>query len=202
MSGEKTPPAGRRARNKSAKLERITAAAKELLSISGASGLTTAAVAKSADVAVGTLFLYAKTKGELLLLAQNTDYEAALEAGIPASESCDELFGALEALWAPVFACNRKNVENGRAYLREVMFGNPGDPNHAQAISHMQATEAQTARLIAKFIKTSGDEAAALAVNISAIAFVLLSSPLTAELAVENLISSLISQCRLMFRGL
>ncbi|MFM7030676.1 MAG: TetR/AcrR family transcriptional regulator [Micrococcales bacterium] len=202
MSGELTAPAGRRARNKTAKLERIKAAARELLAASGASGLTTAAVAKRADVAAGTLFLYAKTKGELLLLAQNTDYESALETGIPASESCDDLFGALDALWAPVFACNRKNVENGRAYLREVMFGNPGDPNHAQAISHMQATEAQTARLIAKFSNISGDEAAALAVNVSAIAFVLLSSPLSAELDVESLISSLISQCRLMLRGL
>ena len=71
-------PVGRRERNKQNKLERITAAAGELFAAHGVDEVTTQQIADKADIGTGTLFLYAKTKGELLLLVQNSIYVDAL----------------------------------------------------------------------------------------------------------------------------
>ncbi|PPF45585.1 hypothetical protein C5B85_07500 [Pseudoclavibacter sp. AY1F1] len=46
-------------------------AAKALFTHHGISGVTTQQVADEADVAIGTLFLYAATKAELLIMVQN-----------------------------------------------------------------------------------------------------------------------------------
>ena len=89
-----TPPVGRRERNKQAKLERITAAARELFAEHGVDEVTTQQIAEKADIGTGTLFLYAKTKGELLLLVQNSGYAAALEDGTAAAESLPDARGA------------------------------------------------------------------------------------------------------------
>ena len=78
---------GRRERNKQEKLERITQAASDLFSRHGVDEVTTQQIAEAADVGAGTLFLYAKTKGELLLLAQNAAYARSLDEGIRASSS-------------------------------------------------------------------------------------------------------------------
>jgi AcrR family transcriptional regulator len=194
------PEGGRRVRNKSEKLDRITTAARQLLAAKGVAKVTTAEVAIAADVAVGTLFLYAKNKGELLLLAQNTDYQAALDSGISASEKSSDVLEALNALWAPVFMCNRKNIENGRAYLREVMFGDSGEPNHSEALSLMSSTEAQTAKIISKFSNVPRADAEAKAQLVSSAAFVILSSPVTVELHLEELMNLLISQAEIVVR--
>ena len=82
-----TPPVGRRERNKQAKLERITAAARELFAEHGVDEVTTQQIAEKADIGTGTLFLYAKTKGELLLLVQNSGYVDALEEGRAAARA-------------------------------------------------------------------------------------------------------------------
>ena len=72
---------GRRERNKLDKLARITAAAGELFAERGVDEVTTQEIADRADIGAGTLFLYAKSKGELLLLVQNSTYAGALEQG-------------------------------------------------------------------------------------------------------------------------
>ncbi|KOG37919.1 TetR/AcrR family transcriptional regulator, partial [Streptomyces resistomycificus] len=72
-------PVGRRERNKQEKLDRIVAAASELFAEHGVVEVTTQQIADQADIGTGTLFLYAKTKGELLLLVQNAKYVEALE---------------------------------------------------------------------------------------------------------------------------
>jgi AcrR family transcriptional regulator len=192
------PDGGRRVRNKNEKLSRITTAARQLLGSKGVANVTTAEVAKAADVAAGTLFLYAKNKGELLLLAQNADYLAALEQGIAASEKSSDVFKALHELWSPVFACNRKNVENGRAYLREVMFGDPGEPNHMEALRLMNATEQQTAKMITKFSQVSTREAEAKAQLVSSAVYVILCSPESIAAPVSKLVNVLIAQIELV----
>jgi AcrR family transcriptional regulator len=78
-SPSKSP--GRRERNKQEKLDRITAAATELFAERGVDEVTTQEIADKADIGAGTLFLYAKSKGELLLLVQNSTYADALAQG-------------------------------------------------------------------------------------------------------------------------
>jgi AcrR family transcriptional regulator len=62
------PPTGRREQQKLDKRERIRAAAWELFTTVGYDDTTTKAVAARADVAAGTLFLYARDKQDLLCL--------------------------------------------------------------------------------------------------------------------------------------
>ena len=75
-------PIGRRERAKQDKRERIMAAARELLAQHGGSGVTTQQIADRADVAIGTLYLYASTKAELLIMVQNENFAAAIDEGV------------------------------------------------------------------------------------------------------------------------
>ena len=81
------PPIGRRERNKQQKLERITAAATELFSEHGVDEVTTQQIADRADVGAGTVFLYAKSKAELLLLVHNVKFADAIETGVAAASA-------------------------------------------------------------------------------------------------------------------
>src|SRR5829696_2934741 len=116
-------PVGRRERNKQQKLDRITAAASELFAEHGVEEVTTQQIADKADIGTGTLFLYAKTKGELLLLVQNAHYAEALERGRADAETIRDALDAVMAIIQPIVECNRTQIENGRTYLREMAFG-------------------------------------------------------------------------------
>lgn len=195
---------GRRERNKQDKLARITAAACKLIAEQGIGAVTTLQVAEAADVATGTLFLYAKTKGELLLLAQNSEYERALELGKVAASRNDRnvrndknVVDAVVALWKPIIDCNRVHVENGRAYLKEVVFGETSGPNRLQALALMGETEAETANLICKISGISIDEARERAKGVSAFMLLLLSSPLNAAQGTHEIAAQLAEQLKL-----
>src|SRR5947199_9613102 len=94
-------PVGRRERNKQDKLDRITAAARELFAEHGVDEVTTQQIADKADIGTGTLFLYAKTKGDLLLLAQNATYADALDKGKAAAETAADTRNAIMAIVRP-----------------------------------------------------------------------------------------------------
>jgi AcrR family transcriptional regulator len=80
-------PIGRRERAKQDKRERIMTAARELFAEHGVSGVTTQQIAGRADVAIGTLYLYASTKAELLIIVQNEKFSAAIDDGLDAASS-------------------------------------------------------------------------------------------------------------------
>jgi hypothetical protein len=77
-------PIGRREWAKQDKRERIRAGARELFAEHGVGGVTTQQVADRADVAI-TLYLYASTKAELLIMVQNQKLAAAIDAGLAAA---------------------------------------------------------------------------------------------------------------------
>ena len=68
-----TAEPGRRERNKQEKRARIIAAAKALFGSKGFADTTTQEIAEKADIGTGTLFLYAKSKEELLVALQLAD---------------------------------------------------------------------------------------------------------------------------------
>src|SRR6266568_7599980 len=113
-------PVGRRERSKQDKLDRIIAAAGELFARHGADEVTTQQIADKADIGTGTLFLYAKTKGELLLLVQNAHYAEAVERGRTDAETTADVLDAVLAIVRPIVECNRAQIGNGRTYLREM----------------------------------------------------------------------------------
>lgn len=152
-------PQSRRDRNKQHKLDRITDAATVLFAGRSVDEVTTQEIADAADVATGTLFLYAKTKAELLLMVQNKFYAIALEDGITAGDRQSNPVDAVRAVVRPIVACNRKHAGNGKAYLREVVFGDPTEPNNKHALGLFAQTEAALAAALVRTMGITNDDA-------------------------------------------
>jgi len=188
-------PMGRRERNKRQKLERIIAAASELFAEHGVEEVTTQQIADKADIGTGTLFLYAKTKGELLLLVQNAHYADALERGRTDAETVADVLDAVMAIVQPIVACNRTQIDNGRTYLREMAFGDPAEPRHAEAL----AIAAQTEKAIADILQRDesiGEDAATLAHIVSAISFLSMAAGANAAVSNEAVVDDIRTQIR------
>jgi AcrR family transcriptional regulator len=191
-----TRPLGRRERNKLDKLARITEAAAALFTERGVDEVTTQQIADRADIGTGTLFLYAKTKGELLLLVQNSSYADALADGTAAAARSTDTLDAVMAIVRPVVECNRKHVENGRTYLREVVFGDPDEPHHREAIDLTVRTEGAIAAVLTRDGVASDDEAAVLAHVVSAIMFIALSTPANVSTSIDGIVAEIEVQVR------
>jgi AcrR family transcriptional regulator len=164
-------PIGRRERAKQDKRERIMAAARELFAEHGVRGVTTQQVADRADVAIGTLYLYAATKAELLIMVQNQKFAAAIDTGLAAAADAVTR-GPLEGvvvLIGPVVACVREHVENGRTYLHELVFGDPAEPYRREGLALSSRLEEGIARLLTRDERIDGRDAATLARVITAI---------------------------------
>ena len=189
---------GRRERNKLEKLDRITAAASELFSEHGVDEVTTQQIADKADIGTGTLFLYAKTKGELLLLVQNSSYAEALERGRAAAEETPEVLDAVMAIVRPVVECNRTQIDNGRTYLREMIFGDPEEPHHRQALALSAETEEAVVAILRRNETITETEAAAQARIISAIMFVSMAASVNIGSSVEELLQDIRRQAAVL----
>ena len=184
---------GRRERNKLDKLARITAAAGELFAEHGVDDVTTQQIADRADIGTGTLFLYAKTKGELLLLVQNASYADALAEGRAAAAAEPDAFEAVMCVVRPVVECNRKQVDNGRTYLREIVFGDPEEPHHKAALEVTVQTEQAIADILRRVVETDA-RAAVLAHVASAIMFISMAATINASKTTTEVIEEIALQ--------
>ena len=193
-----SPEPGRRERNKQAKLERITRAASDLFSRHGVDEVTTQQIAEAADVGAGTLFLYARTKGELLLLAQNANYARSLDEGIRASQSAATAVEAIVAVLTPIVHCNREQVENGRTYLREMAFGDATEPHHAEALAIVARTEEAVAGIITRLTSRSPADAASLAQVISAVVMLAMSSAVDEAVSDDEIVDAIRARLRVI----
>jgi len=191
-------PVGRRERNKQDKLERITAAASELFAAHGVDEVTTQQIADKADIGTGTLFLYAKSKGELLLLVQNSSYVHALAVGKEDAEGMPDALDAVIAIVRPVVECNRIQIDNGRTYLREIVFGNPEEPYHRDALALTAQTEEAIATVLQRDGRITPDGARTLAHIISAIMFLSLAATVNIARSDEEVLEEIRSQVRVL----
>jgi AcrR family transcriptional regulator len=189
-------PVGRRERNKQAKLERIMAAASELFAEHGVDEVTTQQIADRADIGTGTLFLYAKSKGELLLLVQNAQYAGALEKGRATAESVPDALDAILSIVRPIVQCNRSQIENGRTYLREMVFGDPEEPHHGEALTIAGQTEEAISAVLRRDERVGADEAATLARVVSSVMFLSMAASLNAAWSAEEILDDIRSQVR------
>lgn len=189
---------GRRERNKQHKLDRITAAALELFSEHGVDEVTTQQIADKADIGTGTLFLYAKTKAELLLLVQNSTYADALVKGRADAEGIPDVLEAVMAIVRPVVECNRKQVDNGRTYLRELVFGDPQEPHHREALTLTVQTEEAMAGVLGRDPRVEPGDAAKLAHIISAIMFVSMAATINISSSVDEILTEIGEQVRVL----
>jgi AcrR family transcriptional regulator len=187
-------PVGRRERNKQQKLDRITAAASELFAEHGIEDVTTQQIADKADIGTGTLFLYAKTKGELLLLVQNAHYAEALEQGRADAETTPDPLDAVLAIVRPIVECNRVQVDNGRTYLREMVFGDPTEPRHAEALSIVAQTEEAIATVLGRHELFSAGDAATTAHVVAAIMFLSMAVSVNAASSIDEIVRDIRNQ--------
>lgn len=191
-------PLGRRERNKQEKLDRITAAASELFAQYGVEEVTTQQIADKADIGTGTLFLYAKTKGELLLLVQNANYAAALERGRAAAEETPGALDAVMSIVKPIVECNRTQVDNGRFYLREMVFGDPTEPHHSAALAIVGETEDAIATVFTRDGLADAQDAATTARVVSAVMFMTMAASDNTGIDIEALVQEIRTQIRLL----
>ena len=187
-------PVGRRERNKQQKLDRITAAASELLAAHGIEDVTTQQIADKADIGTGTLFLYAKTKGELLLLVQNAHYAEALQRGRADAATIPGVLDAVLAIVRPIVECNRVQVDNGRTYLREMVFGDPAEPRHAEALSIVAQTEEAIAAVLGRHPLVGAHDAATTAHVVTAIMFLSMAASVNVALSIDEIVQDIRTQ--------
>jgi AcrR family transcriptional regulator len=191
-------PVGRRERNKQQKLDRIVDAARELFAARGVDDVTTQEIADKADIGAGTLFLYAKTKGELLLLVQNSGYDDALARGTAAAKSTTDQLEAVMAIVRPIVECNRTQIDNGRTYLKEVVFGDAEEPHHRDALDLTFRTENAIASVLVRDNRMSDRDAAVAARIVSAIMFLSMAATVNIARSVDEVVQDIREQTRVL----
>lgn len=182
-AGGTAAPVGRRERNMADKQRRIFDAAAALFDENGFEAVTTQQLADRADVAAGTLFRYASTKGELLLMVYNAQLRDAIEAGRAEADRRADPVDAVVALVNPVLAFAATHPYNVMLYQRELLFGDPDDTYRAEGIGLVGDLEAAIAARLARSVPTDDAQArrgAALAArSVFAVVSLLLAQPST-----------------------
>lgn len=158
-SAEDGPVLGRRERAKADKQARIVAAARALLLAKGYDAMTMAEVARDADVAIGTVFQYAATKPELLMLVVAREWgetafgrtSSGAATTRPATGAEETLREAAEAaireVLEPFARVARERPELSVAAAREVIFGAPG-PHRDEVLALADRVEQAVAGVI------------------------------------------------------
>ncbi|MEX2126639.1 MAG: helix-turn-helix domain-containing protein [Xanthobacteraceae bacterium] len=117
---------GRRELNKEDKLRRIRDAARKLFVANGYDEASTRQIAVNAGVALGTLFLYASNKRDLLFLVVNDDLEKVADRAVAAARPDAALIENLIAVFRPLYEFFGKEPRLSRLTLREMMFYESG----------------------------------------------------------------------------
>lgn len=113
---------GLRERNKQEKLKRIQNAAWQLFTQKGFAATTTREVAELAQVASGTLFLYAKDKQDLLQLVYYEVLSETIERAFRTLPTGKNLLDTLVYLFQQFFQLYQQHPENARAYIKATIF--------------------------------------------------------------------------------
>jgi AcrR family transcriptional regulator len=187
---------GRRARNMREKRERIVRAAAELFAERGFEGVTTQEISERADVAAGTLFRYAASKGELFLMVHNEELRDAILTGAAAAATVADPAQAVLALVEPVLD-RARDSRSAAVYQRELLFGPPSERYRAEGLALVGELEERIARLLG-----GGTDADRAARTVFAILNLLLVQPWTGVHPGADPIEELRAQVAQVVRGL
>ena len=123
MSANTQPPVtGRREWNKQQKRDRIVTAARALFYAQGYRKTTTQQIARAAKVASGTLFLYAKTKEDLLLLVFYDEFMAIINAISVSADDPRPVEQQVLALFNTLFDYHARDIELSRELMKVITF--------------------------------------------------------------------------------
>jgi AcrR family transcriptional regulator len=120
-----TESTSRRERARQAKRGRIARAAAELFHERGFEATTAEQIAERADVAKGTLFLYAKTKARLLLLVYEAEIGDAVADGLRAIQPDAPIVETLVALFGRFFQLYERDIGLARRFVQELVLAEP-----------------------------------------------------------------------------
>ncbi|MFE1552713.1 hypothetical protein [Streptomyces sp. NPDC058718] len=104
-------------------------------------------------------------------MVQNYLYTEALERGRVDAEKIPDALDEVPAITRPVVECDRAHVDNGRTYLREMVFGDPAEPRHREALEITVRTEAAIADVLHNKGRARQADAETLARVVSAVLF-------------------------------
>ncbi|MDB5964580.1 MAG: bacterial regulatory s, tetR family protein [Polaromonas sp.] len=138
-SGKKAPvpdPArpGLRERNKLDKRTRIREAALELFQTKGFDATTTREIAEAADVGIGTIFIYANDKRDLLFLIFNDELDAVVDEAFARVDTTLPLSVQVYEVFSHFYKAFHRQALLARLLLKELVFFSEGK----QAAQYMQ----------------------------------------------------------------
>ncbi|MEC5148688.1 helix-turn-helix domain-containing protein [Cryobacterium sp. GrIS_2_6] len=151
---------GRRERNKRDKQSRILAAAESLFAERGYALVTTQDIADRADVAAGTLFRYATSKPELLLMVFNNEWRRALTGTRHDPTKADASLAPTDAIMAvllPLLTSAARHPENTAYYQREILCGEPTGAYRIEALELADGLEAIIATVLSGYGRNAPD---------------------------------------------
>lgn len=98
----------------------------------------------------------------------------------------------------PIAKCNRTQIDNGRFYLREMVFGDPTEPHQRCALSIVAQTEEAIASILGREELAGAGDAATTARIVSAIMFISMAASVNAGLEIEALLQDIRIQVSLL----
>jgi AcrR family transcriptional regulator len=113
---------GRRERNKQEKLARIKAAARMLFSTKGFAATTTQEIAHRADIGAGTLFLYARSKEEIVVLVFREEMDRVVDEAFATLPKRAKLLDQLMHVYGAMVAFHDRDPGLARVFVKELMF--------------------------------------------------------------------------------
>lgn len=150
---------GRREQNKLEKRSRIIAAARALFTHKGYDETTAQEIAEAAGVAVGTVFTYAKTKDDLLILVFHDEMLAVVERAYRAADGNGELRDRAIHFFEALVAYHERDLPLARALMRQL--GYVGSAEQRSMVNDLMTTILRRLAQLIERGKASGDVEAA-----------------------------------------
>jgi AcrR family transcriptional regulator len=117
---------GLRERNKLDKLARIRGASLELFQTKGFDATTTREIAELADVGIGTVFIYAEDKRDLLFLIFNDVLDRVVDEAFLHVDGRRSLSSQMVGVFSHFYETFHQHVTLSRILLRELVFFSRG----------------------------------------------------------------------------
>jgi AcrR family transcriptional regulator len=138
---------GRRERQRVRTLAKIIRAARILFARKGFDATTTQEIAAKADIGTGTLFNYAKTKEDLLLLVFREEMDVVVEQAFATIPEKGKLIDQLLHVFDAFVAYHQRDVEIAHALIRQLSSVN-GLETRADIIAFMRGLVGRISTLI------------------------------------------------------
>jgi AcrR family transcriptional regulator len=145
---------GRREQNKLEKRGRIIAAARALFTHKGFEATTSQEIADAAGVASGTVFTYAKTKDDLLILVFHDEMMEVAERAYVAARATDGLLDQANAFFETMVAYHERDLPLAHALMRQL--GYVGSTEQRALVSELMTSVLGRLALLVQAAKTDG----------------------------------------------